>query len=112
MNLCVIPARAGSKRIKKKNIKLFFGKPIIAWSIETAIEVDGNHIIIVGSAIIFDENPADMARQFAEKSWQSFETCNPSLIDECKNFLEDLVDYSKRRPKSNYVIEECQDILE
>ena len=81
-------------------------------SVETAIEVDGNHIIIVGSAIIFDENPADMARQFAEKSWQSFETCNPSLIDECKNFLEDLVDYSKRRPKSNYVIEECQDILE
>jgi len=81
-------------------------------SVETAIEVDGNHIIIVGSAIIFDENPADMARQFAEKSWQSFETCNPSIIDECKNFLEDLVDYSKRRPKSNYVIEECQDILE
>lgn len=81
-------------------------------SVETAIEVEGNHIIIVGSAIIFDENPADMARQFAEKSWQSFETCNPSLIDECKNFLEDLVDYSKRRAKSNYVVEECLDILE
>ena len=37
MNLCVIPARAGSKRIPKKNIKIFCGKPIIAWSIELAI---------------------------------------------------------------------------
>ena len=36
MNLAVIPARGGSKRIPKKNIKDFFGKPIIAWSILAA----------------------------------------------------------------------------
>lgn len=36
MNLCVIPARGGSKRIPRKNIKEFGGKPIIAWSIEAA----------------------------------------------------------------------------
>ncbi len=36
MNLCVIPARGGSKRIPKKNIKNFYGKPLIAYSIETA----------------------------------------------------------------------------
>ncbi len=36
MNIAVIPARGGSKRIPKKNIKLFSGKPIIAWSIEAA----------------------------------------------------------------------------
>lgn len=35
-NICLIPARGGSKRIHKKNIKLFFGKPLIAWSIEIA----------------------------------------------------------------------------
>jgi pseudaminic acid cytidylyltransferase len=35
MKLCIIPARGGSKRINKKNIKNFCGKPIIAWSIET-----------------------------------------------------------------------------
>ena len=34
--LCVIPARAGSKRIPKKNIKDFCGKPIIAYSIQVA----------------------------------------------------------------------------
>lgn len=37
MNLCVIPARGGSKRIPRKNIRNFSGKPMIAWSIEAAI---------------------------------------------------------------------------
>jgi pseudaminic acid cytidylyltransferase len=36
MTLAVIPARGGSKRIPRKNVKLFCGKPIIAWSIEAA----------------------------------------------------------------------------
>ena len=36
MKIAIIPARGGSKRIPQKNIKLFNGKPIIAWSIETA----------------------------------------------------------------------------
>jgi N-acylneuraminate cytidylyltransferase len=36
MKLALIPARGGSKRIPRKNIKLFCGKPMIAWSIEAA----------------------------------------------------------------------------
>jgi len=36
MNLAVIPARGGSKRIPRKNIRTFCGKPMIAWSIEAA----------------------------------------------------------------------------
>lgn len=36
-NLAIIPARGGSKRIPRKNIKSFLGKPIIAYSIEKAI---------------------------------------------------------------------------
>ncbi len=36
MNVCIIPARAGSKRIAHKNIKPFNDKPIIAYSIEAA----------------------------------------------------------------------------
>ncbi len=36
--LLIIPARIGSKRIKNKNIKKFFGMPIINYSIETAIK--------------------------------------------------------------------------
>lgn len=37
MNVAIIPARGGSKRIPKKNIKDFLGKPIIAYSIENAL---------------------------------------------------------------------------
>ena len=37
MNIALIIAREGSKRIKNKNIKFFFGKPIIAYSIKTAL---------------------------------------------------------------------------
>ena len=37
MIIAVIPARGGSKRIPRKNIKYFHGKPIIAYSIEAAI---------------------------------------------------------------------------
>ena len=36
--LAIIPARGGSKRIPKKNIKYFLGKPIIAYSIESAVD--------------------------------------------------------------------------
>ena len=38
MNIAIIPARGGSKRIPRKNIKIFYGKPIIAWSIELALK--------------------------------------------------------------------------
>ena len=37
MNIAIIPARGGSKRIPRKNIKEFHGKPMIAYSIEAAI---------------------------------------------------------------------------
>jgi pseudaminic acid cytidylyltransferase len=36
MKVAIIPARGGSKRIPRKNLKTFSGKPIIAWSIEAA----------------------------------------------------------------------------
>lgn len=38
MRLAVIPARGGSKRIPGKNIKNFCGRPMLAWSIQVAIE--------------------------------------------------------------------------
>lgn len=49
MNLCVIPARGGSKRIPRKNIKQFCGKPLIVWSIEKAIESECFDKIIVST---------------------------------------------------------------
>lgn len=49
MNIALIPARGGSKRIPGKNIKNFAGKPIIAWPIATAKESGLFHRIIVST---------------------------------------------------------------
>ena len=49
MNICIIPARGGSKRIPKKNIKHFLGKPIIAYSIENAKKSNLFDLIIVST---------------------------------------------------------------
>ncbi|WP_223473512.1 pseudaminic acid cytidylyltransferase [Pseudomonas sp. BF-B-27] len=61
MKLAVIPARGGSKRIPRKNIKLFCGKPMIAWSIEAALTSACFDEIIVSTD---DIEIAEVARQY------------------------------------------------
>jgi len=61
MKLAVIPARGGSKRIPRKNIRLFGGKPMIAWSIEAAIASGCFDRIVVSTD---DEEIAAVARQW------------------------------------------------
>ena len=47
MNIAVIPARSGSKRIPRKNVRLFAGKPVIAYSIRAAVESGCfDHVIV------------------------------------------------------------------
>ena len=59
--VCIIPARGGSKRIPKKNIKDFFGKPLIAYSIETALESNLFDKIVVTTD---DEQIAKISQQY------------------------------------------------
>lgn len=59
MKLAVIPARGGSKRIPRKNIKSFCGKPMIAWSIEAARQSGCFDRIVVSTD---DEEIAAIAR--------------------------------------------------
>lgn len=61
MNLAVIPARGGSKRIARKNIKLFCGKPMLAWSIEAAKNSGCFDAIVVSTD---DEEIAEVARKY------------------------------------------------
>ena len=63
-NLCIIPARGGSKRIPKKNIREFLGKPIIAYSIEAAFEAGIFDEIMVSTE---DKEIADIAQKFGAK---------------------------------------------
>lgn len=60
-SLCIIPARGGSKRIPRKNIKSFMGKPIIAYSIEAALNSGIFDEVMVSTD---DEEIADVARQY------------------------------------------------
>lgn len=61
MKICVIPARGGSKRIKKKNIKIFCGQPIISYPIKEAIESEVFDEIIVSTD---DDQIAEIALDF------------------------------------------------
>lgn len=61
MNIGIIPARGGSKRIPGKNIKPFAGKPIIGWVIETAVTSGLFERIVVSTD---DDEIAAVAREY------------------------------------------------
>ena len=59
-SVAIIPARGGSKRIPRKNIRLFCGKPIISYSIETVLESTLFDQVLVST----DEEIATVSRQY------------------------------------------------
>lgn len=63
-NLCIIPARGGSKRIPRKNVKAFLGKPMLAYSIETALATGLFEEVMVSTD---DEEIAEVAKQYGAK---------------------------------------------
>lgn len=65
MNIAVIPARGGSKRIPGKNIKPFLGQPIIGYSIRAALESGVVDRVIVSTD---DEAIASTARSFGAET--------------------------------------------
>ncbi|MBP3338541.1 MAG: pseudaminic acid cytidylyltransferase [Lachnospiraceae bacterium] len=60
-NIAIITARGGSKRIPKKNIKEFCGKPIIAYSIKAALDSGAFDEVMVSTD---SEEIADIAREY------------------------------------------------
>lgn len=74
-NLAIIPARGGSKRVPRKNVKPFLGKPIIAYSIEAALATGLFDEVMVSTD---DEEIAEVARQYGAKVpfMRSSETAN------------------------------------
>lgn len=93
-NLCIIPARGGSKRIPRKNIKPFMGKPIMAYSIEAALKSGLFDEVMVSTD---DEEYAEIARQFGAKVpfMRSEKTANDYATTEDVLF-EVLGEYEKR----------------
>ena len=64
-NIAVIPARGGSKRIPRKNIKLFAGKPMIAYAIEAAKQCGLFAHVVVSTD---DEEIAAIAREYGAET--------------------------------------------
>lgn len=60
-SICIIPARGGSKRIPKKNIKLFLGKPIIYYPIKSALESNIFDVVMVSTD---DEEISELAKKY------------------------------------------------
>ena len=65
MKIAVIPARGCSKRIPRKNIKDFCGRPMIAWAISAAKESSLFDLIIVSTD---DEEIAELARSWGAET--------------------------------------------
>lgn len=92
-NLCIIPARGGSKRIPRKNVKPFLGKPMLAYPIEAALNTGLFEEVMVSTD---DEEIAEVARQYGANVpfMRSTETANDyatladvlhEVLDEYKN---------------------------
>jgi N-acylneuraminate cytidylyltransferase len=93
-NLCIIPARGGSKRIPRKNIKDFLGKPIIAYSIEVAIKSDLFQEVMVSTD---DIEIAEIAKRYGASVpfFRNKESANDfavlaDVIDEVKNSYKEI----------------------
>lgn len=95
--LAIITARGGSKRIPRKNIKEFNGKPIIAYSIEAALSSGAFDEVMVSTD---DEEIAEISRKYgakvpflrSEKTSNDFATTADvmeEVINEYKNRGED-----------------------
>lgn len=65
MNIAIIPARGGSKRIPRKNIRNFCGKPMIAWSVEAALASGCFDRVIVSTD---DSEIASVATEFGAEA--------------------------------------------
>ncbi len=94
-NIAIIPARSGSKRIPHKNIKNFLGKPILAYSIETAIKSGLFDEIMVSTD---DEQIAELARKYganipflrSRDTAGDFATLSDVISEVIKNYNEKL----------------------
>ena len=92
--VAVIPARGGSKRIPKKNIKDFCGKPIIAYSIEAAVKSGIFEEVMVSTD---SEEIAQIAQKYgANIPFYRSEKMSDDYATTAQVVMEVLQEYDKR----------------
>ena len=99
--VAIIPARGGSKRIPRKNIKNFIGKPIIAYSIEAALNSGIFDEVMVSTD---DDEIARVAKEYGASVpfFRSPETSNDTAIT-ADVLIEVLSEYTKRGNDYEYL---------
>ena len=86
MNLAIIPARVGSKRIKKKNIISFFNQPIISYSIKKCINSKLFEKVIVSTDSI-------EIKEIAEKFGACVPFLRPKKISNDQTVIREVVQH-------------------
>lgn len=93
-SIAIITARGGSKRIPRKNIREFCGKPILAYSIQATRECGLFDRVMVSTD---DEEIAEMARRYgAEVPFRRSEEAAGDFATTTSVLLEVLGEYEKR----------------
>ena len=96
MNLAIIIARGGSKRIPKKNIRKFCGKPIISWSIKAAQKSNCFDKIIVSTD---DKEIADIS----QKNGAEIPFIRPTTLADDFSLTQDVIKHAiKWYEKNNF----------
>lgn len=93
-NICIIPARGGSKRIPRKNIKEFNDKPIIAYAIKAALESGLFTEVMVSTD---DEEIAEVSKIYgakvpflrSQKNADDYATTNDVLFEVIQQYKQD-----------------------
>lgn len=92
-SVCIITARGGSKRIPRKNVREFCGKPMLAYSVETAVASGIFDVVMVSTD---DDEIADVARKYgAEVPFMRSEATSNDYATTSDVLREVLSDYGK-----------------
>lgn len=96
-SVCIITARGGSKRIPRKNVREFCGKPMLAYSVETAVASGIFDVVMVSTD---DDEIADVAREYgAEVPFMRSEATSNDFATTADVLCEVLSEYDIRGTK-------------
>ena len=93
--LAMIPARGGSKGIPGKNIISLAGKPLIAWTIESALKCDYIDKLVVSTG---DEEISQIAQKYGRRyfgSWMHADTARSIITTAAADVIRDDLEYNR-----------------
>lgn len=98
-NLAIIPARGGSKRIPRKNVKDFLGKPIISYSIEAALKSELFDEVMVSTddqeiAAVATKHGASVPFFRTKENADDYATTTDVLLEVIEKFGKDSFEYA------------------